>query len=184
MAGEMFTAVEVNRRENFSIILGALLGGMLAALIVLLCWANYNTKTYHVQAAVEPVKVNDISASLSAQVNVPALPPMPERLDLGGVEFVIDIKEFPGDAVGTLGYTRCDTRHIELNSGLEDKREVLLHEILHAYVCNSSDEYFLPFNKYYNSKSENSHEGFDRIAEVMKDALQRNPQLAAYEVGK
>jgi hypothetical protein len=125
-----------------------------------------------------------VQATAPTIINAVVVPALPTRLNLAGSEWVVEENLLPGDIQGSLGYTRCDTHHIEINEGSGDKqRETLVHEIFHAYVCNTSDQYFLPFNKYYNSKTETGHEGIDRVAYVITDALSRNPGLAAYLAG-
>jgi hypothetical protein len=105
---------------------------------------------------------------------------MPAQLDLGGVSWRVDVVETPGNSLGFLAYTRCEVRRIEVKTDVADKREAVMHEILHAYTCQDSKTDFDVENFYYNSKTENGHEGYDRIAAVVADALQRNPSLAAY----
>lgn len=105
---------------------------------------------------------------------------IPTQLDLGGNSWKVDIVPVTDAGVGFVGYTACDTRHIQILSKADDKRTTLLHEVLHAYVCQDMKAGFLPNNLYYNSKTQLGHEGFPHITKVVMDALERNPQLAAY----
>jgi hypothetical protein len=108
---------------------------------------------------------------------------IPTQLDLGGVLWRVDSVEVPGNSVGFVAYTHCDVRHIEIRSNVADKREDLFHEILHAYTCQDSKTFFDVNNAYYNSRNDGAHVGYDRISQVVTDALQRNPSLAAYLAG-
>ena len=108
---------------------------------------------------------------------------MPTRLDLGGVQWIVEQVDYPGDMGSTLGFTRCDTHRIQVKVGLTDARETLLHEMLHAYVCGNGLQGFDVANLYYNSESESKHDGLDAVGYVVEDAISRNPNLASYLAG-
>ena len=105
---------------------------------------------------------------------------LPTQLDLGGVAWKVDLVPYPGNSQGFIAYTACEVRRIQIRNDDQDHRETLIHEILHAYTCQDSKTGFDVENFYYNSKTENGHEGYDRIGMVVADAMLRNPSLAAY----
>jgi hypothetical protein len=108
---------------------------------------------------------------------------MPTQLDLGGVQWRVEVVDYPGDLGSTLGYTRCDTHRIQIKRGLVDARETLLHEMMHGYVCGNGLQAFDVANLYYNSDSEAKHDGIDAVAYVIEDVIERNPGLAPYLAG-
>jgi hypothetical protein len=83
------------------------------------------------------------------------------------------------DMLGMYGITDCRSKKIFVRSALsfENQRNTILHELLHAGTC---DEQGLSHNKFYNSDSEENHEGIYKIANYISELLITNPELSPY----
>jgi hypothetical protein len=61
-----------------------------------------------------------------------------------------------------------------------NQRDTVLHELLHAGTCSEDGQVH---NLYYNSSSEEAHEGIYKIADYMTSLLHDNPEFARYLAG-
>lgn len=107
--------------------------------------------------------------------------PMPRHVDVLGVQWRVDVVRFPDPSIQ--GFTECDKHVILMSSVGIHARQTLIHETLHAAVCHydAKAKDFIPANLWYNSKTEDGHEGFNNIAGVISELLARNPDLASWE---
>lgn len=105
---------------------------------------------------------------------------MPSEVDVNGVQFHIFLVNQVGPAEdGIVGHTSCSARTIVIaRNGLGIRRQtILMHELSHAAVCGDD---FHPNNMYYNSTTNEDHEGIYKFAEIWSEMLRRNPALARY----
>lgn len=81
------------------------------------------------------------------------------------------------------GLTDCKPKHIFIENGLnyENQRDTFFHELLHAGACGPDGNLK---NKYYNSETENGHEGIYKISQFTTELLHTNPELARYFAGQ
>lgn len=84
---------------------------------------------------------------------------------------------------GAYGITDCKRKVIYLEPNLEymAQRDALLHELFHAGTC---DEAGVIHNKFWNSESEEGHEGIYKISDFMTSLLHDNPELGRYLIGQ
>lgn len=109
-------------------------------------------------------------------------PGMPREVNVNGILWEIHFfhGELPAgpfsDPSKLLGNTDCATHVISIDDRTSDAQIVLVHELTHAMVCVGGN----PDNMYYNSTSNDTHEGVYHLADVWTEVLRRNRQLAVY----
>jgi len=107
-------------------------------------------------------------------------PQAPATVDVNGVLWRIQQVSFDGYPHGLRGITHCNTKTIEVKALDDNPQETLMHELSHAMVCLDASKDFDVNNMYYNSLTNDEHEGIYKYAEMWGSLLQRNPELAAY----
>jgi len=102
---------------------------------------------------------------------------MPTTVDVNGVNWSVEVTENLPPSYN--GYTTCQTRHIEISSKARSPHTVLMHELMHAMVCQDSAHNFTVNNLYYNSKTNEDHEGIYKTSELWGRvvATQSTPRL-------
>lgn len=108
---------------------------------------------------------------------------MPTALDVNGTNWAIEqvpIGQVPAEKAD--GATNCGMRHIWIAKGYNGsaERRLLMHELTHAMVCTGADNGFSAANMYYNSTTNDDHEGIYKFTILWSELLQRNPGLALY----
>jgi hypothetical protein len=83
-----------------------------------------------------------------------------------------------------LGETYCQDATILVKKDLPyaEERDTVMHELLHAGTCTESKDGKID-NLYYNSSSQDSHEGIYRIAQYITELEYENPELTHYLAG-
>jgi len=98
-------------------------------------------------------------------------------LILGHRTFVVT--ESPGDesTSGAYGETTCESHEmwISTKESNEEKANTIVHEILHAVVCDNPEGAL-----WYNSVSDYSHVGIYHISDVLIPVFRDNPKLLIY----
>lgn len=86
------------------------------------------------------------------------------------------------DLLNVYSITDCKDKEIFFRSGLSymNQRDSVYHELLHANTC---DDLGNVHNLYYNSDTENGHEGIYKITDFTVTLLHNNPELAHYLAG-
>lgn len=86
------------------------------------------------------------------------------------------------DKADVYAFTDCTQQAIFVREGMSNanERDTLLHELLHAGTCDDGK----PDNLYWNSTSQESHEGIYKISNYLSELLYENPDLVKYLVGK
>jgi hypothetical protein len=110
---------------------------------------------------------------------------MPTMVDVNGINWRIQtVTNIGGPNSGTMGLTDCSIRRIWISDESKRKPTVLMHELTHAAVCMDALTGFKVNNMYYNSESNDGHEGIYRFTNIWAEILIRNPKLALYESGQ
>lgn len=108
---------------------------------------------------------------------------LPKELDINGVYWrVSEVNKIGTPQTPLAGYTDCARKHIYISRESDRKATSIMHEVSHAVVCTDASEGFTVNNMYYNSKTNDGHEGIYAWSDVWSEILQRNPDLANYIV--
>lgn len=126
--------------------------------------------------------VGSTSGTVTSVQTVRISDAMPASIDVMGIRWRVEQVHFP-ESTGLLALTECDKHVLLIDPNGVHPRQSLIHELLHASVCryNAKTREFESDNLWYNSKTQDGHEGFNNIAGVISELLARNPQLAQYE---
>lgn len=110
------------------------------------------------------------------------VPALPSHLDINGVNWVIEKDPLMlGDAARLIGRTDCRGHRIYVRSSAGvDVRSVLFHELSHAMVCFSGPEGTGADNLYFNSLTNDAHEGIYNYTDAWRETFKRNPGLGSY----
>lgn len=100
------------------------------------------------------------------------------RGELWRIHQVTDLA-IPDNGSVYTGVTDCKEHEILIQIYIPQaiQRETLIHELLHAGTCFDNDDVH---NLYWNSKTEEGHEGIYKLGWYLSDLLKENPELTAY----
>lgn len=126
------------------------------------------------------------SASKGPTIVAKTIPAIPYSIYIRGHAWNIITQDKSNDKImsvaGVDGLTDCKRHDIFLSDyqSSSSMRNSFIHELLHAGTCADGDVH----NLYWNSSSEDAHEGIYRLADYLSDLFHENPQLTKYLAGE